>query len=154
VRKRTVLAALALTALLAIYVVVVALRGVALVATGEPVGVVLGLGVLLLPLLAAALVVREWALGVAVQRMADELAARGELPADTLPRSPGGRIDRAAARRDFEAARADAEAHPEDWAARFRLGFAYDAAGDRRRARAALRLAARLRRAAGRDAGA
>ncbi len=153
-RKRTVLAALALTALLAIYVVVVALRGVALVATGEPVGVVLGLGVLLLPLLAAALVVREWALGVAVQRMADELAARGELPADTLPRSPGGRIDRAAARRDFEAARADAEAHPEDWAARFRLGFAYDAAGDRRRARAALRLAARLRRAAGRDAGA
>jgi thioredoxin-like negative regulator of GroEL len=86
--------------------------------------------------------------------MADELAARGELPADTLPRSPGGRIDRAAARRDFEAARADAEAHPEDWAARFRLGFAYDAAGDRRRARAALRLAARLRRAAGRGAGA
>jgi hypothetical protein len=154
VRKRTVLAALALTALLAIYVVVVAMRGVALVATGEPVGVVLGLGVLLLPLLAAALVVREWALGVAVQRMADELAARGDRPADRRPRSPGGPFDRAAARREFEAARADAEAHPEDWAARFRLGFAYDAAGDRRRARAALRLAARLRRAAGRDGGA
>ncbi len=101
---------------------------------------------LVLPLLAVGLVVREWALAVAVQRMADELATRGDLPEDTLPRSPGGRIDRSAARAAFEAARVDAEAHPEDWAARYRLGFAYDAAGDRRRARAALRLAARLRK--------
>ncbi|WNB84898.1 hypothetical protein [Cellulomonas sp. ATA003] len=145
-RKRAVLGALALTALLAIYVVVVALRGVALIATGEPVGVLLGLGVLLLPLLAVGLIVREWMLGATVQRMADELAARGELPEDTLPRFPSGRIDRAAAREAFGAARVEAEAHPEDWAARFRLGFAYDAAGDRRRARAALRLAARLRK--------
>jgi hypothetical protein len=145
---RKVLGAVALTALLAIYVVVVAARGVALVATGEPVAVLLGLGVLLLPLLAVALVAREWALAVAVQRMADELAARGDLPVDTLPRSPGGRIDRAAAREAVEAAAADAEAHPEDWAARYRLAFAYDAAGDRKRARAALRLAARLRKGA------
>ena len=143
---RKVLGAVALTALLAVYVVALAGRGVTLMATGEPVAVVLGLGVLVLPVLAVWLVVREWMLAVAVQRMADELAARGDLPADTLPRSPGGRIDRAAARVAFEDARADAEAHPEDWAARYRLGFAYDAAGDRRRARAALRLAARLRR--------
>jgi hypothetical protein len=143
---RKVLGAVALTALLAIYVVALAGRGVALVATGEPVAVVLGLGVLVLPLLAVVLVAREWALAVAVQRMADELADRGELPEDTLPRSPSGRIDRAAAREAFEAARVEAEAHPQDWAARYRLGFAYDAAGDRKRARAALRLAARLRR--------
>jgi acyl-CoA synthetase (AMP-forming)/AMP-acid ligase II len=143
-----VLGAVALTALLAVYVVVVATRGVALLQTGEPVGVVLGLGVLLLPLLAVGLVVREWMLAVAVQRMADDLAARGALPVDELPRRPSGRIDRAAARDAFEAARADAEANPEDWAARYRLGFAYDAAGDRRRARAALRLAARMRREA------
>jgi hypothetical protein len=136
----------ALTALLAVYVVVVATRGVALLRTGEPVGVALGLGVLVLPLLAVVLVVREWMLAVAVQRMADDLAATGGLPVDELPRTPSGRIDRAAAREAFETARADAEEHPEDWAARYRLGFAYDAAGDRRRARAALRLAARLRR--------
>jgi hypothetical protein len=146
VRVRSVLGAVALTALLAIYVVVLATRGVALLRTGEPVGIVLGLGVLVLPLLAVGLVVREWVLAVAVQRMADELASRGGLPVDELPRSPSGRIDRAAAREAFEAARVDAESHPEDWAARYRLGFAYDAAGDRRRARAALRLAARLRR--------
>lgn len=149
-RVRSVLGAVALTALLAIYVVVVATRGVALLRTGETVGVVLGLGVLLLPLIAVWFVVREWSLAVAVQRMADELAARGELGVDALPRSPSGRIDRAAARVAFESARVDAEAHPEDWAARYRLGFAYDAAGDRRRARASLRLAVRLRREAGR----
>ncbi|GAA2728397.1 hypothetical protein [Cellulomonas aerilata] len=145
-RIRSVLGAVALTALLTIYVVVVASRGVALIRTGEPVGVVLGLGVLVLPLLAVALVAREWVLAVAVQRMADELAAAGQLPVDELPRSPSGRIDRAAAREAFETARLDAEAHPGDWAARYRLGFAYDAAGDRRRARASLRLAAKLRR--------
>ena len=145
-RPRPVLGAIAVTALLAIYVVVVGVRGVALLQTGEPVGVVLGAGVLLLPVLAAGLVVREWMLAVAVQRMADELAARGELPVDTLPRSPSGRIDRAAGRAAFESARVEAEAKPEDWAARYRLAFAYDAAGDRRRARAALRLAAKLRR--------
>lgn len=143
---RSVLGALALTALLALYVVVVASRGVALLRTGEPVGVVLGLGVLGLPLLAVGLVAREWMLAVAVQRMADDLAARGQLPVDELPRRPSGRIDRAVARDAFETARVDAEAHPDDWAARYRLGFAYDAAGDRRRARASLRLAARLRR--------
>jgi hypothetical protein len=147
--RRSILGALALTACLAIYVVVVATRGIALLRTGEPVGVVLGLGVLLLPLLAVGLVAREWMLAVAVQRMADDLAARGALPVDELPRSPSGRINRAAAREAFETARADAEAHPEDWAARYRLGFAYDAAGDRRRARAALRLAAKLRREGG-----
>ena len=37
--------------------------------------------------------------------MADELAAADELPVDDLPRSPGGRIDRAAAREAFEPAR-------------------------------------------------
>jgi hypothetical protein len=152
VRRRSVLGAVVLTALLAIYVVVVATRGIALLRTGEVVGIVLGLAVLLLPLLAVGLVVREWMLAVAVQRMADDLAARGALPVDKLPRLPSGRIDRAAAREAFETARADAEAHPEDWAARYRLGFAYDAAGDRRRARAALRLAVRMRREAGREA--
>ena len=41
---------------------------------------------------------------------------------------------------------ADAEAAPEDWRAWFALGFAYDAARDRSKAREALRQADRLRR--------
>ncbi|WP_136520389.1 MULTISPECIES: hypothetical protein [Cellulomonas] len=144
-RSRTGLwAALALTALLGVYVAVVGIRAVQLVATGEPVAVVLGVALLVAPLIVVALVAREWMLAVHVQRMADELAAAGRLPVDDLPRSPGGRVDRAAARAAFDDHRARVEADPGEWEAWFHLGFAYDAAGDRRRARAALRTASRL----------
>ena len=83
---------------------------------------------------------------------ADGLAARileaeGGLPVDDLPRSPGGRIDRAAADAQFETYRIEAEAAPDDWRARYRLSLAYDASGDRTRAREAAREAVRLHRA-------
>ncbi|MBC7292458.1 MAG: hypothetical protein H5T83_14140 [Actinotalea sp.] len=143
--RRGLVGALLLSALLVLYIVAVAGRGLALVRTGEPVAVVLGLGVLVLPALGAWVLVREWRMGVAVQRMADELERQGRLPVDDLPRSPGGRIDRAAADAAFTAAQAEVEADRDDWAAWFRLAFAYDAAGDRRRARESLRTAARLR---------
>lgn len=150
-RRRTgLVAAVALTGLLAIYVWAVALRAVQLVATGEPVGVVLGVALLVAPLLVLGLIAREWLLAIDVQRMADELAAAGGLPVDDLPRSPSGRIDRAAAREAFAAHRERVEAAPGDWRVWYRLAFAYDAAGDRSRARAALRTASRLHR--GKDA--
>lgn len=141
--------AVALSALLALYVVAVADRGVALIGTGEPVAVALGAAVLVLPLLAVVLIAREWLLALRVQRMADTLAHQGGLPVDDLPRSAAGRIDRSAADAAFEPARREVEQRPEDWAAWYRLAFAYDAAGDRRRARGALRTAARLFRTAG-----
>ncbi|WP_019137498.1 hypothetical protein [Cellulomonas massiliensis] len=139
--------AVALTALLALYVWLVAVRAVALVRTGEPVAVVMGVALLVLPLLVVGLIVREWLLAVEVQRMADELAAADELPVDDLPRSPGGRIDRAAARAAFEGARERVDAAPDDWRVWYHVAFAYDAAGDRSRARESLRRAARLHRA-------
>lgn len=138
--------AVALSALLVLYVVVAGRAGVALVATGEPVAVGMGAAVLVLPLLGLWLLAREWWLAIEVQRMADELAESGGLPVDDLPRRPSGRVDRAAADAAFGPARADVEAAPEDWGAWFRLAFAYDAARDRRRARSALRTAAALRR--------
>ena len=57
---------------------------------------------------------------------------------------PSGRVVRAEGDAVFPAYRADAEAHPDDWRVWFRLGLAYDAAGDRRRAREAVRTAIRL----------
>jgi hypothetical protein len=142
--RKSLLGAVALTLLLLVYLWAVAGRAVALLRTGEPIAVVMGAAVLVLPVLGLWLVVREWRLAVTVQRMADRLAAEGRLGVDDLPRTPGGRIVRGAADDAFAAARAEVEAAPEDWSAWFRLGFAYDAAGDRRRAREALRTAARL----------
>jgi len=140
--------AVGLTALLGLYLAVVVRRAVALLGSGVAIGVVLGAATLVLPLLVGALLAREWWLAVVTQQMADHLAAEGGLQVDDLPRSPGGRIDRAAAREAFDAMRAQVEAGPDDWRSWFHLAFAYDAAGDRRRARESLRHAARLRRAA------
>jgi tetratricopeptide (TPR) repeat protein len=147
VRWTSIAGAVALTGLLALYVWVVATRATALIRTGEPVGIGLGIAFWILPPLVIWLVAREWRLAVDVQRMADELAAADELPVDDLPRSPGGRIDRAAARAAFEPARELAEAEPDDWRSWYHLAFAYDAAGDRRRARESLRKASALHKA-------
>ncbi|MGN8246358.1 hypothetical protein ACTHAM_000020 [Cellulomonas soli] len=146
-RRTSVVAAAVLTALLALYLVVVASRATALVRTGEPVGIALGIAFWVLPLLVLGLVAKEWRLAIDVQRMADELADAGSLPVDDLPRSPGGRVDRAVAREAFDEARERAEAEPEAWSSWYHLAFAYDAAGDRRRARESLRTASRLHRA-------
>ena len=146
-RWTSVAAAVALTGLLGLYLWLVATRATALIRTGEPVGIGLGIAFWVLPPLVIWLVAREWRLAIDVQRMADELAAADELPVDDLPRSPGGRIDRAAAREAFGPARQRAEAEPDDWRSWYHLAFAYDAAGDRRRARESLRTASRLHRA-------
>jgi len=138
--------AVLVTALLGLWVWLVAVRSVQLIGTGRAVGVALGTAFLVLPLLVVALIVREWLLAVDVQKMADELSRSGELPVDDLPRSPGGRVDRAVARARFEPARQAVEAAPDDWHVWYRLAFAYDAAGDRRRARSSLRTASRLHR--------
>jgi cytochrome c-type biogenesis protein CcmH/NrfG len=141
--------AVLVTALLALYVGLVVVRAVQLIGTGKGIGVGLGVALLVLPLLVIALVAREWWLAVDVRSMADALDAQGGLPVDDLPRSPGGRIDRDAARERFAAARQEVEATPGDWRTWYHLAFAYDAAGDRRAARGALRTASRLHRGKG-----
>ncbi|PFG35934.1 hypothetical protein ATL41_0634 [Flavimobilis soli] len=146
--RRGVLPAVVVTALFGLYLWAVVGKGIALVRTGDPFGVTMGLAALVAPLVCLGLIVREWQLAFTVQKMADLLAERGELPVDDLPRSPGGRIDRAAADAAFEVARARAEAEPDSWKAWYLLSFAYDAAGDRKRARAGLRKASALFRAA------
>ena len=77
--------------------------------------------------------------------MVRQLEAEGGLPVDDVPRRASGRYERDAADAAFPAYRAAVEAAPDDWRAWFRLGLAYDACGDRRRARKALRWSIRLR---------
>jgi hypothetical protein len=133
------------TALLVVfYAVLIGEKAFALFGTGEPVPVLLGVGILLVPVLGVALVAREVVFGRDSARLARDLAAEGGLPVDDLPRRPSGRVDRRAADEAFDEMRRVAEQHPDDWRAWFRLALAYDAAGDRTRARAAARHAIAL----------
>jgi hypothetical protein len=91
--------------------------------------------------------VREIQFGLATERLAvaldDEDGLRQE-EIESLPRSPGGRVDRAAADRLFAGRREETEAAPADWRSWYRLAAAYSAAKDSSRARAAMRHAIRL----------
>ncbi|TCO56737.1 hypothetical protein [Actinocrispum wychmicini] len=137
--------ALLLTAVLVLYFVLLAGRAIALIETGTGVGVGLGVGVLLLPVIGAWVAVATIRFGFQTERLARRLADEGVLP-DTsdLPRMPSGRIRREDADAWFEERRAEVEATPDDWRAWFRLAHGYDIAGDRRRAREAMRRALEL----------
>jgi len=136
--KRT---AILVAAVFVAYAVLLGWRGVLLIGTGDPVAVGLGIAVLIIPLLGGYLVWREVQFGRRTEALARELEASGGLPVDDLPRRPSGRIDRAAADQAFLKYQAEAEAAPDDWRVWFRLSTAYDAAGDRKRARSTMRTA-------------
>ena len=133
-----------LVAVLAVYLALGLNRGVVLLRTGDAVLIALGVGMFVLPVLGAWLVWLEIKFGRASERLANELAAEGGLPVDDLPRRPSGRVVREAADERFRERQAEVEGDPDDWRRWFRLGLAYDDAGDRRRARSALRRAINL----------
>ena len=136
-------------ALLGLYLLFTAQRGVVLIASGNIAGILLGAGLLLLPAVGAWALVREVIFGARIQRMAQELDAQGKLPEDTLPRSPSGRVDREAASVELEKFADVLEANPDSWEAWFNLSCMYDVCGERKHARAAMRNAISLRRGRG-----
>ena len=140
------LGVLLITALLVFWLAVAFQRSFLLLGDPEPVAKAIGAAYLLLPCIGAWALIRELLFGAQTQRMARRLEAEGGLPVDDLPRTPSGRIVRSAADAAFPAYQAEAEADPENWRTWFRLSCAYDAAGDRKRARRAMRDAARLYR--------
>jgi len=138
-------AALVMALLLLLYVVLVGQRAWLFVATGEPVAVVLGVALVVLPVLGVWALVAELRFGLRTQQIVRELGSAGELPVDEVPRRASGRYDREAADAAFPRWAAEAEEAPGDWRTWFRLGLAYDACGDRRRARRSIRRAIALR---------
>ncbi len=141
---RTKVVVAVLVAVLAFYALLIGAKGVALLGSGEVVLVLLGVGILLVPVLGVLAVGRELQFGARTARLAAVLEAEGGLPTDDLPRRPSGRVDRAAADAVFEERRAEVDRAPESWRAWYRLALAYDDAGDRTRARSAARRAIAL----------
>lgn len=130
--------------LLTLYIVLVGQRAWLLLVSGDAVGVAMGAALVVLPLIAVWALGRELWFGVRAEQLGRRLQAEDALPEESVSVRPSGRVMREDADAVFPAYRAAAEANPDDWRVWYRLGIAYDAAGDRRRAREAVRTAIRL----------
>lgn len=143
--------ALLLVVLLGVYIVVLAHRGLVLVQDGRPAAVLLGVGVLILPVLGLWFVWTEMRFGQAAERLGRQADAEGALaPVEEGLLLPNGRVDRDRADEVFALRKAEVEADPEDWRAWYRLAVAYGDAGDSARGRKAMRRAIALHRAGAR----
>ena len=132
-----------------LYLVLLGRIAVALIADGRAAPVGLGIALLLLP------VVGGWALyatlraGFTHQRLARLAREAGmDLDVSELPRRASGRIERDAADALFTSTRAELDADPDNWIRWYRVARAYDYAGDRSRAREAMRTAMEMERQA------
>ncbi|MEO7146747.1 MAG: hypothetical protein ABIW81_02225 [Terrimesophilobacter sp.] len=137
-----------MAALLLLYLALVVQLAFRLIAVDEAVARGLGFALLVLPAIGLWALAAELVFGVRSERLARRLIDENRLPLQDLPRSPSGRINRAAADAVFGDFEAETRASPDAWESWYRLGMAYDACGDRRRARGAIRQAIVLGRSA------
>jgi len=127
------------------YFVLLGRMAVAMIGSGRAAAVGLGVAVLIMPVIGLWAMIATLRAGFAHQKLARLIAEDGmELDVSALPRRPSGRFQRDAADALFAAVRTEVEGDPDDWRRWYRLARAYDYAGDRRRAREAMKTAVEL----------
>ena len=127
------------------YFVLLGRMAVAMIGSGRAAAVGLGVAVLIMPVIGLWAMIATLRAGFAHQKLARLIAEDDmELDVRALPRRPSGRIERDAADALFANVRTEVEGDPDDWRRWYRLARAYDYAGDRRRAREAMKTAVEL----------
>jgi cytochrome c-type biogenesis protein CcmH/NrfG len=135
-------------AALLVYLVLLGRTAILMIVSGRAVAVVLGMALLILPAIGIWAMIATLRAGFAHQKLARLVAEDGmELDVSALPRRPSGRIERDAADALFDTIRAELDGDPHNWQRWYRLARAYDYAGDRGRAREAMKKALELHRA-------
>jgi cytochrome c-type biogenesis protein CcmH/NrfG len=143
-RRIQLLIALLCAALL-VYFALLTRTAVVMIGSGRAAAVGLGAALLILPAIGLWAMIATLRAGFAYQKLSRLIADDGmELDISALPRRPSGRIDKNAADALFDTVRAELESDPGDWRRWYRLARAYDYAGDRRRAREAMKKAVQL----------
>lgn len=138
-RSRALIGVVIMSVLLVLYFVFAGVRAFALLATGTPVAIAMGVALIVLPLIGVWALARELMFGLRATSLVDRLEAENLLPDDLGEATATGKARREIADAVFEQYRAQAEADPDNWRSWARLGIVYDACGDRKRARAAMR---------------
>lgn len=119
-------------------------RAWVLFTSGDVVQIAFALSIVVIPIMGVALIGRELWFGWRTRQMGQQLSAEGGLPEFVGGVTPSGRPSKEDADAAFEVFAQDVQMSPQDWRAWFRLGIAYEDARDRKRARAAMRQAAKL----------
>ena len=130
---------------LLVYLALLGRAAILMIGSGHAVAIVLGVALLILPAIGLWAMIATLRAGLVHQKLARLVAEDGmELDVSTLPRRPSGRIERDAADALFDTVRAELHDDPDDWRRWYRLARAYDYAGDRGRAREAMKKAVEL----------
>ena len=143
---RARIATIVMAALLALYLVFVTNYAILLINSAAPLAKALGFALIVLPAIGGWVLIADLVFVLRGERLLTLLGAEGGLPRDDLPRMPSGRVDPTAADEQFPTYQAGVEAAPDSWRAWLLLGLAYDASGDRKRARWATRKAIALQK--------
>ncbi len=130
---------------LIVYFVMLGRAALVFITSGRPAAVGLGAAVLILPVIGIWVMVATLKAGLAHQRLGRMAREEGmDLDVSELPRMPSGRINRDAADALFDTVREELESDPDNWRRWYRLARAYDYAGDRSRAREAMKKAVQM----------
>lgn len=133
---------------LLVYLALLGRSAILMIGSGRPVAIAFGVALLIMPAIGLWAMIATLRAGFAHQNLARLAAEDGmELDVSALPRRPSGRIERDAADALFDTVRAELDSEPDDWRRWYRLARAYDYAGDRGRAREAMKAALELHRA-------
>lgn len=139
--NRAIAGSVFMAILLVLYMWVAGYQAFVMMSSGNAIVITMGIALVILPIVGVWALVRELAFGIRSGALIKRLEREGGLPEDTLPHLPSGRTVREAADEEFPAFAQAVDAEPESWRAWLRLGLAYDASGDRKRARWAVRQA-------------
>ena len=138
---RAKLGALGMSVLVVFYIVLLGQQGYLFLMQDNLVSQIMGASILVLPLFGVWGIFRELKFGLAVEKLGKKLEDEKGWPSFEFSLRPSGRAVKAEALLEFDKFRQAADADPENWRKWFALGLIYDACGDRRRARMAMRKA-------------
>lgn len=140
------LSAIVMGALTLIYVFLLSNTGFTMLGYDSGIAKAMGALILVFPVLAIWLTIAEFRFGIQIERLSKQIEAAGSWPQLDFEFRPSGRPTKESAVRVFGEYAKKVEADEDNYLNWFALGLAYDAAGDRRRARAAMRRALKINR--------
>lgn len=139
--SRAKLGAIGMAILVLLYVVLLGQQGYLFLIQENFVSKIIGLSILVLPFFGFWGILRELRFGLQVEKLGKTLEDEKGWPSFEFSLRPSGRAVKSEALLEFEKFKVAAEQDPSNWRKWFALGLIYDACGDRKRARMAMRKA-------------